>query len=168
MAGESIPFIEQNLMPGERLLASTRIHSATVTVPAILVVVPGILVVIGLVILVMGQNGLPLAIIGAVLAALMALIVLSLIVRRATTEFGLTDKRIVIKSGWVTTQVREMPLGKVEATRIEQGLLGKVFGFGSLVIIGSGGTRRYCETIGKPFEFYKSVQEQVARVQQDA
>ena len=165
MAGESVPFIEQNLMPGERLLASTRIHSATVTVPTVLLAVPVILVVIGLV---LGQNGLPLAIIGGVLAAVVALIALALMIRRATTEFGLTDKRIVIKSGWVTTRVREMPLGRVEAIRVEQGILGKIFGFGSLVAIGTGGTRRACESIVEPFDFYKSVQEQVARVQQKA
>jgi uncharacterized membrane protein YdbT with pleckstrin-like domain len=67
---------------------------------------------------------------GGVLLTFLALVVVVLMVQQATTEFGLTDRRIVIKSGWVTTQVREMPLGKVEAIRVEQGILGKSFGFG--------------------------------------
>ncbi len=129
-----------------------------------LLAVPGILVVIGLV---MGENGLPLAI-GGVLTAFLALLVLVLMMQRATTEFGLTDKRIVSKSGWVTTQVREMPLGKVEAIRIEQGIFGKMFGFGTLVTIGSGGTCRACVNIAEPFDFYKRVQEQVALAQKNA
>ncbi|HXG11584.1 MAG TPA: PH domain-containing protein [Gemmataceae bacterium] len=162
MASEAVPFIEQNLMPGEWLIASARIHSATVTVPAVLLALPGILLVVGLV---LGQNGLPRIILGCALAVFLGLVVLDHMIQRATTEFGLTDKRIVIKSGWVTTQVREMPLGQVEAIRLEQEIFGKLFGFGSLVTIGSGGTRRTCANIADPFDFYKRVQEQVRMVQ---
>jgi len=40
-----------------------------------------------------------------------------------------------------------------------------VFGYGTLVFKGSGGTRRRCKNIEAPFEFYKRVQEQVAAAQ---
>jgi hypothetical protein len=48
---------------------------------------------------------------------------------------------------------------------MQQGLFGKLFGFGTLVFKGSGGTRTTCSDIEAPFEFYKRVQEQVAAAQ---
>ncbi len=165
MSPQGASYIEQNLMSGERLIASARIHSAVVTVPAVLFAVACVLLVVGLA---LGEKGVLLAILGGALAALLGPVALAYLIVRATTEFGLTDKRIIVKSGWVSTQVREMPLGKVEAIRVEQGIIGKMFGFGNLVTIGTGGTRRACATIAQPFDFYRRVQEQVARVQQKA
>ncbi len=94
------------------------------------------------------------------------ILVLAKVIARHTTEFCCTDKRILIKSGFITTQLREMPLAKVEALLVQQGLLGKVFGWGTLVFKGSGGTRRTCANIEAPFDFYKRVREQVAATQQ--
>ena len=162
MAGESVPFIEQHLMPGERLLASGGIHSVVVIIPALALLAA---VILGLIGLDRGQQGFPLIIGSAVLGVVLTLVVIARMIRRATTEFGLTDKRLVIKSGWVTTNVEEMPLGKVEAIRVEQGIVGKLFGFGSLVAVGSGGTQRTYENIADPFGFYKRVQQQVALAQ---
>jgi uncharacterized membrane protein YdbT with pleckstrin-like domain len=165
MSPQSATYLEHNLMSGERLIASARIHSAVVTVPAFLFAVACVLLLVGLV---MGQNGVLLAFLGGILATLLGPVTLANMIVRATTEFGLTDKRVIVKSGWLTTQVREMPLGKVETIRVKQGIVGKIFGFGTLVAVGSGGTRRACATIAEPFDFYRRVQEQVARVQKNA
>jgi len=87
------------------------------------------------------------------------------VVERMTTEFSCTDRRILIKSGLLTTQLREMPLGKIEALLMQQGLFGKLFGYETLDFKGSGGTRRTRSNIEAPFDFYKRVQEQVAAAQ---
>src|SRR5207248_83791 len=92
--------------------------------------------------------------------------VIGFLVERKSTEFSCTDRRILIKSGLITTRLREMPLAKVEPLRMDQGLLGKIFGYGTLIFKGSGGTQRTCKNIEKPFDFYKKVHEQVALVQQ--
>src|SRR5262249_12320363 len=67
------------------------------------------------------------------------------------------QRRDCTQSGLLTTQVREMPLGKVEALLMRQGLIGKLLGYGTLVFKGSGGTRRACKNIAAPFEFYRRV-----------
>jgi uncharacterized membrane protein YdbT with pleckstrin-like domain len=107
--------------------------------------------------LLLGRDGLILVTLGGLLAPILGIAALLFLIKRASTEFGLTDKRLVMKSGWLTTQVDEMPLGKVEAIRIEQDILGKFCGFGNLVTIGTGGTRRAFQTITEPFEFYARV-----------
>jgi hypothetical protein len=82
MAAEPVPFIEQNLMSGERLVVSTRNHSATVTAPAAFLALPALILVIGLV---MRQNGVAVAVLGGLLLTFLALAVVVLMIERATT-----------------------------------------------------------------------------------
>lgn len=57
----------------------------------------------------------------------------------ATTEAALTNCRVLVKSGWISRKISEIALAKIESTEIEQGVIGRVFGFGDLVVHGSGG-----------------------------
>src|SRR5262245_33417464 len=155
-------FIRHNLMPGERVVAITRIHPMRLVAASIL---PVLGLLLGLVGIVAGGPGIALAVISIPLALLGSIHVLILFMERLTTEFSCTDRRILIKSGLLTTHLREMPLTKVESLRVVQGLFGKLFGYGTLVVTGSGGTPRRCKNIDELFEFYKRVQEQVALAQ---
>lgn len=154
-------YITQHLMPGERLIAVTRIHPLVMLVPGIITAI-GLLLCLGIV---AGEKGNGFVLVGLPMALIAGIILLSLLVERMTTEFSCTDRRILIKSGLLTTQLREMPLGKIEALLMQQGLFGKLFGYGTLDFNGSGGTRRTCSNIEAPFDFYKRVQEQVAAAQ---
>jgi membrane protein YdbS with pleckstrin-like domain len=112
-----------------------------------------------------GGNQLALAVVGIPMAVIAGLMVLALLVERLTTEVSCTDRWVLIKTGLLTTQLREMPLAKVEALVMRQGPFGKLFGYGTVVLKGSGGTRRECGRIEEPFAFYRRVQEQVAVAQ---
>ncbi len=156
-------YITRNLMPGERLAAVTHIHPLVMLAPGIVAALGLLLSLIGLV---AGVRGIAFAAIGIPMAVVGGLAVLVLLVQRLTKEFSCTDRRILIKSGLLTIQLQEMPLGKVEALSMQQGLFGKMFGYGTLVFKGSGGTRRTCNHIQAPFDFYKRVQEQVSAAQE--
>lgn len=157
------PYIRQNLMPGERLVGITRIHPMVLVAPIIVAAFGLFLSLVGIIV---GGSGIASAVIGIPMVVIAGIGVLKLLIERLTTEFSCTDRRILIKAGLITTQLREMPLAKIEALLMEQGLFGKIFGYGTLVFKGSGGTRRTCKSIEDPFEFYKRVQEQVAVAQQ--
>jgi uncharacterized membrane protein YdbT with pleckstrin-like domain len=164
-------YIARHLMPGEQLVAVARIHRLVVLVPGAVVLL-GVLLCIVTVAEGKGRInpddasgagflffGLPLVFFGGISFA-------GQLIRRMTTEYSCTDRRILIKSGWLSTQLREMPLGKVEALNLRQGLFGKLFGYGTVLFKGSGGTRRACRDIEQPFKFYRRVQEQVDAAQQ--
>jgi uncharacterized membrane protein YdbT with pleckstrin-like domain len=93
----------------------------------------------------------------------MGLVVISFFVTRRTTEFLVTEKRVVFKSGVVTTQVEGIPLAQIETIRVDQGAFGKMFGYGTVVVKGTGGSEIECKDIGAPFLFSSRVQEQVAQ-----
>ncbi|HLW68009.1 MAG TPA: PH domain-containing protein [Gemmataceae bacterium] len=158
-------YITQHLMPGERLMAVTHMHRMIIALPAMAIVI-GLLMCAGLFAAQRGFEFICVGCIGMAIIVVGSIALLIRVVQRLTTEFSCTDKRILIKSGLLTTQLREMPLGKVEALSMEQSLFGKLFGYGTLVFKGSGGTRRECSHIEAPFDFYKRVQEQIAAAQE--
>lgn len=153
--------IAQNLMPGERLIHVARIHPLIMLPPAALAACSLLAALIGLAI----PGGGALTAIGLVTCACALVAVSARGTGYLTTEYGCTDRRIVIKSGFLTTRVQEMPLTKVEGLVVVQPLLGKALGYGTLVLTGSGSTRRRCESIEDAQGFYRKVQEQVALAQ---
>ena len=82
-----------------------------------------------------------------------------------TSEFGITNKRVIVKVGFIRRNSLEVLLNKIEGIQVEQGILGRVLGFGSIVVSGTGGTKDPFHNIEAPFEFRKKAQEQIASVQ---
>ncbi len=80
-------------------------------------------------------------------------------VKLKTNEFVITNKRIVIKRGLISRNTFEMNLNKVETVNVDQSIWGRLFGFGSITIIGTGGTREVFSSIRKPLEFRRRFQE---------
>lgn len=78
---------------------------------------------------------------------------------RYTDEFAITNKRVVIKTGLVSRKTIELNLNKIESVNVDQTIMGRIFGFGNITIIGIGGTRELFVNIRKPLEFRKKFQE---------
>ena len=81
------------------------------------------------------------------------------LVDRSTDEFAITNKRVVIKTGLISRKTVELNLSKIESVNVNQTVLGRIFGFGNITIIGIGGTREVFVNIRKPLEFRKKFQE---------
>lgn len=76
-----------------------------------------------------------------------------------TDQFAITNKRVVIKTGLISRKTVELNLSKIESVNVDQTVMGRIFGFGSITIIGIGGTREAFVNIRKPLEFRKKFQE---------
>ncbi|HVS27327.1 MAG TPA: PH domain-containing protein [Burkholderiales bacterium] len=92
------------------------------------------------------------------LKALLTLFIAPLIAR-ATSEFAITNKRVVIKVGLISRHTLEMNLSKVESVGVDQGIWGRTLGYGSITVIGTGGTRELFPYIANPVEFRKQFQQ---------
>lgn len=80
-------------------------------------------------------------------------------IERWTSEFAITNKRVIIKVGLVSRRTVEMNLSKVESVNVDQSILGRVFGYGTISVIGTGGTRESFTNIAAPLLFRKAFQE---------
>jgi uncharacterized membrane protein YdbT with pleckstrin-like domain len=78
---------------------------------------------------------------------------------RWSSEFVITTRRIIIKTGFIARKTFEMNLGKIESVNVDQTFIGRIFGYGSITIIGTGGTRESFHNIRNPLEFRKAFQE---------
>jgi uncharacterized membrane protein YdbT with pleckstrin-like domain len=90
--------------------------------------------------------------------ALLTLFVAPL-VARATSEFAVTNRRVIIKVGLVSRKTVELNLEKVESIGVEQTILGRILGYGTIVVVGTGGTKEPFARIADPMGFRRAVNE---------
>jgi len=81
-------------------------------------------------------------------------------IKKWTSEFAITTRRIVIKHGLVQRNTFEMNLSKIETVNVTQSVLGRMLNYGTVEIVGTGGTREAFNDISDPLEFRKKFQEQ--------
>ena len=74
-------------------------------------------------------------------------------VRYKTTELAVTNKRVIAKFGFISRQTIELNINKVESIQVNQGILGRIFNFGSLVISGAGNPQAPIPGISDPMTF---------------
>ena len=147
-------YVEQNLMPGEHVSYQARLHSIIYAGPAALAFLGLIFSVFSI-----GNRYSQVAIGFAVLLfAVAGVYFLSRWVTARTSEFAVTNKRVIIKVGLIRRHTLELLLTKVESIGVDQGILGRVLGYGSIVVIGTGGTKEPFKNIAEPLEFRKQVQ----------
>jgi len=88
--------------------------------------------------------------IGLILIAIAAVHVL-------TTELALTNRRIIAKSGLIRRNTIELKVNRVESLGVNQGVLGRILNFGSIVVKGTGGSHAPIPYIARPMEFRQQV-----------
>ena len=74
-------------------------------------------------------------------------------IRRAATELAVTDHRVIYKTGLLSRHTIEMNLDKVESVDVDQTLLGRLFGYGTITVRGTGGSLEPIRDIGDPLTF---------------
>jgi uncharacterized membrane protein YdbT with pleckstrin-like domain len=77
-------------------------------------------------------------------------------VRYQSTELAVTTKRVIVKHGFIRRRTVEINLSKVESIQVDQGVLGRVFDFGTLIVAGTGTSHAPLKGIAAPMEFRKA------------
>jgi uncharacterized membrane protein YdbT with pleckstrin-like domain len=76
---------------------------------------------------------------------------------RITTEIVVTDKRVIHKVGWIARRTEEINITKVETVDVNQGVAGRVLGFGEVLIKGVGGSWEPLRWIASPLNLRNAV-----------
>ena len=80
-------------------------------------------------------------------------------IQQATSEFAITTERVIIKMGLIARRTLEMNLSKIETVNVDQSIMGRILNYGSITVIGTGGTHEVFHNIASPMEFRKAFQE---------
>jgi uncharacterized membrane protein YdbT with pleckstrin-like domain len=70
-----------------------------------------------------------------------------------STELAITNKRVIAKFGFISRRTVEINLAKVESIEVVQGLLGRMFDFGTIHVRGTGSTMAPVPDISEPLAF---------------
>lgn len=81
-----------------------------------------------------------------------------------TSEYGITNRRILMKIGFISRLSLEILLQKVESIQVYQTVPGRIFNYGSIIISGTGGSKDPFPNIPDPLTFRKYAQEQLELV----
>ena len=78
--------------------------------------------------------------------------------RLRTMEHGVTNKRVIFKQGIVSRHTEEMKLGSIETVEIDQGVWGRILGFGDIRVTGKGISDVVFRRIADPMEVKRRIE----------
>ena len=143
-------YVQNDLNPGERIVYEASLHWMIYLGPILLLGVGMVMSVPGLG---FGAMSGGLAMLGVALLWL-----LISYIRQRTSEFAVTDKRVIIKLGWLSRRTIEINMSRVESVQVDQDIFGRFLNYGTITVIGTGGTKEPFTLIDDPLAFRRAVQ----------
>ena len=146
-------YVRRVLQPGETIVHSTKLHWIIYWRAILLLIVCVMLA--GAAWYMADNKNLSLALgIAAVIFALLGLSsALRIFIRRWTTELAVTDRRVIYKEGLIARRTLEMNRSRVESVDVYQTILGRILGYGTITLRGTGGSLEPMHTIDDPLTF---------------
>jgi uncharacterized membrane protein YdbT with pleckstrin-like domain len=145
-------YVEQVLQPGETVVYATSLHWLVYLRPILLVIL-ALLCLIASASVTETIVALAWEIIAALLVFLALVTGLAALIRRSTTELAVTDRRVIYKTGILQRHSMEMNRSKVETVGVDQSILGRILGYGTVTVRGTGGSFEPIRFIGDPLSF---------------
>ncbi len=92
-----------------------------------------------------------------VVGVLGLLLLLGAWIRRRATEIVVTDLRVIYKVGVLSRRTVEMNVSKIETVDVEQGLWGRIWGYGTVLIRGTGSGFEPLVGVGSPLAIRNAI-----------
>ena len=153
-------YAEQNLMTGEVIVYKARLHWALFLRPTLSLILWIIFLLFG-----SGLNSDSSNIFQCFAWAFFLFSIISglgVLITFLTTEFAITNKRVIAKTGFIRRRSVELLLQKIESIGVNQPILGRILDYGTIIVTGTGGTKEPFDTIAQPMELRKRVNAQIS------
>lgn len=162
-------YVEKHLIPGESVQYETKLHWIVMLGHAVIGILLALLAIASLI----GWASLGTKTKGASIPGEIYLIALLFflaggvlfltgLLRRKATEMAVTNKRVIVKTGIAERRTVEILLTRIESVAVDEPALGRLLGYGTVIVRGTGGTPETFEKIYHPLEFREQVQRQIA------
>jgi uncharacterized membrane protein YdbT with pleckstrin-like domain len=142
-------YVNRVLEPDETVLYSARLHWRSHLPGVFLLAIAIGCVIAGAEI----DDKLPVLAAAAVFLVLAAASWIPAAIRRSCSEFVVTDRRVILKRGIFGRHTIEMNRTKVESVDVDQTLMGRIMGYGTVVVRGTGGGLEPIRNIAHPMRF---------------
>jgi len=161
-----LTYIDKHLIPGEAVTYQTKLHWHVMfwhVTFGVISMLAGIAILTGAWSSKHGKGDSSGVMIwlGLLCFAIAAYLVVFGVLKRRATEIAVTNKRVIVKVGLATRRTIELLLPRIESISVEEPALGRVLGYGTVTIRGTGGTPEIFQNIYHPLEFREQVQKQI-------
>ncbi len=162
-------YVEKHLIPGETIQYQTKLHWIVMLGHIAIAAVFELLAITFLVASfsrpagakVMPSHGS--MSLGALICFLVGAVLFCIgLLKRSVTEMAVTNKRVIVKTGLAERRTTEILLSRIESVVVDEPALGRIFGYGTVTVRGTGGTPEVFEKIQHPLKFREQVQSQIA------
>jgi uncharacterized membrane protein YdbT with pleckstrin-like domain len=128
-------YLDKVLQPGEQVVATGKKHW--------IIYLPGtaaiaLAVIVGLSINAAPRLAIGLVVVTAVLGLFSVVLLLREWFQQWATEIVVTNRRVVYKTGFISRYTTEMNMEKIESVVVNQNLLGRILGYGTISVRGTG------------------------------
>lgn len=96
----------------------------------------------------------PLAVFALAIVAAGALQLVFAFIRQISTELVITNRRVIAKHGFIATTTYEVMLARVEGANTDQSIIGRILGFGTIMVRGTGGGISPIDHVARPYKFH--------------
>ncbi len=144
----TMKYIEKVLLPDEEIRYTAKIHW-------IVYLTPVIFLALAIYCLSSGEEGW--VIFGFILFIIGIFYLVGAFIQRWTTELVVTSQRVLAKVGFIKRKTWEINSPKVEGVQIDQSVLGRILGYGTLTVKGTGSGIAPIKNVVDPLEFRKHV-----------
>lgn len=143
-------YIKDSLLSRESIQHSAKIHWWTYMAPALFVLIGWLLYGSGTFLNVLSYIFLGVGIIG----------IINRHIERMTSEFAVTNKRVILKTGWIKRSVVELQLSKTEAIGFAETFWGRLLKFGTIIVT-TGGAKNTYPYVADALKFRKAISDAV-------
>ena len=150
-------YIDKALVPGEEVIARAHYHWLNWIVPGLAVAVPVALQIASWIWVGTGTWAwLNYLTFGLIVAGVLYFLVQFIRIR--ATEIAVTDRRFIRKTGWIGRDTAEIELRSIEEVGLKQTVWGRILGYGTLTVRGTGAGIVVSPGIDDPKIFQRAIQ----------
>ena len=160
-------YFEKHLIAGEQIQYETKLHWIVMLGHVVIAI---ILAIVGAALLAAPWNTVngaaqyagPLRWVGVAGLIVAFMFLLVGLMRRGAAEMAVTNKRVIVKTGLASRRTLELLLARIESVVVEEPATGKILGYATVILRGTGGTPETFHQFAHPLPFREQVQRQIA------
>jgi uncharacterized membrane protein YdbT with pleckstrin-like domain len=79
-------------------------------------------------------------------------------IKMMTTDFAVTNRRVILKTGWLNRRTQELAVQSVEGVSLDQSIIARLFGYGRVVVTGTGEATIVFPPMAHPVAFRRAIE----------
>ena len=165
-------YIEKVLLPDERIAYAATLHWIMYVPGMVITILGGLVGYFGFAVInrllgptfahyldrPMGGIGLAIVLVGVALLS-------GAYVRQTSTELAVTNRRIIAKYGFISRTTFEIMINRVTGSNFDQTVMGRLLGFGTVLVHGAGGDISPFDQIDDPQAFHQALMKVIEHLQ---